>query len=667
MNLNKEQLEAINLIEGPVAVYAGAGTGKTTVLIERIRNMLKKGINPHKILVVTFTNKATNQIKNRISDLEYEGISISTIHKFCVLLLRKYEKHLPFSKPFIIIDDADQEKIVKKLYEEVFDDKPSVIDKSEFIKSFDFLRVNPNRLPNEQAKQDYEKLLDKYRSYLLKNCYVDFTGLLEWTYKLLENEVILEKLEKHYEYLLVDEFQDTDLLQYKILREIFKKSRNFFLVGDEDQSIYSFRGANFGNLKMFQEDFPEHKKLVLTTNYRSDQVILDGANKLIKHNLDRYDKSLVSSVSFKNKCCLHIPFQSLSSNAKTVVSFIKGEAFKTNEYSNYCILARNSYILTPFEQEIIASSMPYNMYGGIKYYKRREIKDVFSIMRLAVGIYDELAFERALSILTTGIGPKTSHKLYSQNPGDLLEYIASDTCLVSQKIKNELLKFTKFINDITKLLEESKLKEVFSKLVDTLYGDIRETDFTEFTRLSTNIVAAFEKFLNLAKENKEASLVDIIRMAFDDILIDTENAEKPLDNAITLSTVHSIKGLEFDTVWVVGLNESIIPDKRAIEDCDIEEERRILYVAMTRAKRRLFLNSHMVSHSYDFLKIDSSSMFVEEIVSTQRPKKHEEKYKLGENFFDQQFGYGQIIAIDSDFLVVKFANGETVRFKKDLL
>ena len=678
--LNNEQLNAVKDVNGPVIVFSGAGTGKTKTLTARVAYMISNcNIKPYNILAITFTKKATNEMKERLEgilDDQAKFINISTIHSLCVKILRRFADRLGFTKSFEIIDDEDSEKILIDILKESNIDKKIISPKSAQKVIGDY-KNGISGLTNF-IKPIYEK----YQNYLLKNNSVDFDDLLLLVKMLFEsNQDVLEYYQELYKYILVDEFQDTNKIQYEIIKKIADKYRNIFVVGDDDQSIYSFRGACVENMQNFKTDYPDYKMYKLLKNYRSHNSILKGANAVIKNNLQREPKELYSDVEGS---AADIEVRSAYYYEQEVHYVINEISHLVNNgycsYSDCAILYRNSVLSPNFEHALIEERIPYNIYGGFSYLKRKEVKDIISYLRFIVDPSRIAHFKRIINIEHRGIGDKTINKVIEvmelQNISifEACELIYKDNPSTKS---SSLYGFSSMLEDLHNKVNEMPLPDFFDYLLErTCYLDIAKEESTPENNRVEN-VKEFKSILvrfNYIYDN-EFSNAEKIRMGLDDILLEQTFNENETPQAVTLSTIHAIKGLEFEVVFVVGLEEGLFPSGR--EDADIEEERRVAYVAFTRAKSKLYLTCSTKRLIYGRMVQNEVSRFLNEFLTVEEIKeKVEEEHEkeetsiceihLGSKVNHKYFGYGKVISIENDFVQIMFEKDKSIKIiKKD--
>lgn len=682
-DLNDLQRQAVLPVDGPVIVFAGAGSGKTRTLTYRIAYMIKeKEINASKILAITFTNKAANEMKERLKGMlgfEVSLSTISTFHSLCAKILRREIDVLGYDRSFSIVDDDEQLKIIGEvLSENGFDKKKarSIQKAIGYCKCFE----TKSRDPWEN------KVFALYEEKMKNLNLLDFDDLLLKVKEIfLYNPDILEKYRKKYQYILVDEFQDTNIIQYQIVKLLALEHRNLFVVGDDDQSIYSFRGANYENIRLFKKDFPEYLSFSLTQNYRSTQVILDGCNKLISHNKDREKKELFSEIKGNTSDIEVFEARNEREEVEYVLSEIYSLKNKNNSYEDFAILYRSSTLLRNFELGLIRHNIPYRVYGGISYLKRREIKDVIAYLKLIVNNNDLHSFKRIINVPPRGIGPTSIEKIESiKNNYKISLFEALDACksVFTKSKYEELMNFKDMISEFSKKIDETNLVIFYEEVLEKIgYIEYLKDEVDDFDDRKANL-DEFKSILYEVENNvSNLSRVDKLREAFDEAILSDEYLQTQKENktGVTVSTIHSVKGLEFDYVFLVGFEENIFPNTFKIEEeSELEEERRVAYVACTRAKKKLifttakqrmlygnffrnepsrFLAEFMgglssekkKNHVEDFIFDD----IIDEKPKTEEAKKDEIKmtdpkiYKLGDAVIHNKYGEGVIIAISN--------------------
>ncbi len=599
-SLNEMQRKAVLATEGAVLVLAGAGSGKTRVLTTRAAYLLEKGAAPWNILAITFTNKAADEMKERIASLcaDIRDMWVCTFHAMCAKILRVEGERLGYEPGFTIYDSNDSLTIVKEILKEMDVSKDFINPKSAraMISRAKNDKVTPARFRDVYGEGDINKttarVYAKYEDRLKSSNALDFDDLLLKTLLLFEgNEDVLEKYQHKFKYIMVDEYQDTNKVQYDIVSMLAKGSGNIFVVGDDDQSIYGWRGADITNILEFEKDFPGATVVRLEQNYRSHQHILDAANAVIRNNRGRMGKELWSLVETGQK-----PLEFEGHNDEEEARFIAAKAeslIREGKYkaSDIAVLYRMNSQSRMLENKFKERGVPYVIYGGLSFYERKEIKDILAYLNLLCNPYADLCFIRAVGEPKRGIGDVTLDKLrtaaYEKNM-TMLQASENAGEFLPKKAAAALASFAQMIN---KLREEIKEKTVFDVVEDVLEqsglkteyasdtspeGRIRMLNIEEFLRS----VADFEK--NIPQPTLEAFLERNALISDIDAIGDT-------DDAVMLMTLHSAKGLEFPIVFISGVQEGLLPHQMSIQEGDIEEERRLCYVGMTRAKKRLYL------------------------------------------------------------------------------
>lgn len=692
-NLNEQQKAAVLAVDGPVMVFAGAGSGKTRTLTYRVAYMIDaKKIRPYNILAITFTKKATNEMKERLINLIgpfAHDVTISTFHSLCARILRRDITHLGYGRSFNILDEEEQLKIVNDVLKDNNIDKKQVPGRHiqkviKHCKSF-------NTSPEDPLEK---KVFNLYEDKMNELNLLDFDDLLLKTYDLFSKfPEVLKKYADKFKYVLVDEFQDTNLIQYKIIRMLTIESRNIFVVGDDDQSIYSFRGTNYENMQLFKKDFSEFKMFYLTQNYRSPQSILDGCNRLISNNLNREKKELFSADP--GDISDVVIYQAM--NEKIEVDYILEQIFslklKGVNYKDIAILYRSSVLLRNIELGVIQMGIPYKVYGGIPYLRRREVKDVIAYFRLIVDHEDVYSFKRIVNVPSRMLGETTINKvleLKDKYKITLFEAIEACKSILSERRYTALIEFKELIIELREKIDNENLITVYDYLLEKVgYRDYLKNEEDSEDRLDN--IEEFKSILYQIEENDDdLSRVEKLEEAFDQALLsdDVKQTQKQDAEGITLSTVHSVKGLEFDYVFVVGLEENVFPSVRKFSEPDeLEEERRIAYVAFTRARKKLFLLSSQSRLLYGDRFNNRPSRFLIEFAGAEFEEKNnqmnnrfEEKkpveevkkmkllsddekpnYKLSDKVVHQKFGEGIIIAINKDIGQIFFDSSKDIK------
>ncbi|WP_423364248.1 ATP-dependent helicase [Mycoplasma sp. P36-A1] len=626
MNLehfNKAQQDAITSTDPYIRVIAGAGSGKTAVLTTRIAYLIQeRKVKSNKILAITFTNKAATEMKDRVYDLlgdqqsDFKGV-VATFHGFCLRVLKEDINMLGYPNNFNIIDPDDQKSILKDINKELEYDAETF--KVKAIISYISNKKNKYNLEklDENLERVYDIFYDKYEKYLQEHFYLDFDDLIIKVVKLFEtNAVILEKWRYRFNYIMVDEFQDTNSQQYELVK-MLALEQNIFVVGDPDQNIYSWRGAKIEYIMNFEKDFKNAKTIKLEYNYRSYSHILDIANDLIQNNDNRIEKKLIPTLDSEDKV-IHFVADTAEQEANYVAEKIN-EIIANNDgvnYNDFAILYRSNYISRVFEQKLTQMNIDYKIYGGTRFYERKEIKDFISYLKV-IDNEDELALTRIINVPKRKIGPKAIEKITN--------YARSNKIGMFEALKNNLseIKLSKtqekslaeFV-DIIKQQQESN-EEVFSMLVNIndSVNILDEYNFQsfEYQKRADNV----QELINYA-QTIDLSLSDFLQSVSLDTTDEKEDSPK-----VSLMTMHAAKGLEYKYVFTVFLNDGVFPSSYSMERLNFEEERRLAYVAFTRAKNQLFLISHRMNQN-NYTNV-SSSVFVKEIDNEHLDK--EGKYK----------------------------------------
>ena len=617
-SLNEEQLAPLKQIDGAVLVTAGAGSGKTRLLTHRVAYLIEhEGVSPFNILAITFTNKAAGEMKERISKMVAgaDKVWISTFHSMCAKILRMDINYLPpFTKDFSIYSESDSDKVVKEVLAErgISDDKI----KKELVYHISNWKNNGQSymdyIQTHESEYDMRKIGSMMLAYdekLAKNNALDFDDLLVKTVELFtKNPDVLDKYARRFEYILVDEFQDTNLVQYNLVKMLASVHKNVFAVGDEDQCIYSWRGANFQNIFNFKKDFEGARTYKLERNYRSTNEIISVANNVIKHNSSRLDKNMWTDKNGGEKPTLYNAYDERDEAlyvAKTISS-LKSEGY---DYDDIAVLMRMNSLSRSVEEALLSYNIPHRIFGGFKFYERAEIKNIIAYLRLFVNPKDDISFARIINFPKRGIGDGTLAKLGELNKNcSLLE-----NC-IGEEIKTSALykKFQPFAEAFNNV--KLKSQKPLSSFVEEVLNEFNVRDsYNQNIEEDVDKIMNIDQFVASVKEfealNPDAGLNEFL----ENITLSSENDEIGQGGAVTIATVHAVKGLEFKVVFVIGLEEGIFPIKRATSITDIEEERRLMYVALTRAEERLFLSHASKRYMYCESQYQSPSRFCKEL------------------------------------------------------
>lgn len=669
-SLNKQQLEAVLYNDGPLLVLAGAGSGKTRVLTTKIAYLINElNVDPYNILAITFTNKAANEMKERVKKLlgiDTYNMQISTFHSFGVSILRKHYDKVGFERNFTILDSDDSLTVIKKILKEQNLD-PKVYNPKAIrnkISSAKNELIDPDSY-SKYVNNDYDEIvLNVYRSYqnkLLRNNSMDFDDLLILPIKLLrDNPSVLESYQERFKYILVDEYQDTNQAQYILVKMMSAKYKNICVVGDESQSIYSFRGANYKNILNFEKDYKNAKVILLEENYRSTGYILDVANDIIKNNINKKDKKLWTNKGRGNKVKY---YQALNEKdeAEYVVKKIKELIINGVNKSEIAVLYRTNAQSRNIEEALLKENIPYKVVGSLFFYKRKEIKDLISYLKLIYNSNDDTSLIRIINTPKRGIGLRTIEKLEETarlNNTSIYESISSGKELEFKKLIEELKESEKNLSLtelIDKVLEKSGLIEEL-KQEESLEADIRIENLNEFK----SITKGFEETYGIV--SLQAFLEEI------SLVSDVEEYNNNTD-LVTLMTIHSAKGLEFENVFIIGLEEGLFPHTNSLSSHEeIEEERRLAYVAITRAKKNLELINAKKRMLYGMESMNQPSRFINEIneenLEQEKNKNvivkndlinENEEYQIGEKVKHDLYGTGVVVSIKDKTIDVAFS------------
>ncbi|MGN5882504.1 DNA helicase PcrA [Staphylococcus simulans] len=629
-NMNTEQSEAVRTTEGPLLIMAGAGSGKTRVLTHRIAYLLdEKGVSPYNVLAITFTNKAAREMKERVEKLvgeEAQVIWMSTFHSMCVRILRRDADRIGIERNFTILDPTDQKSVIKDVLKtENIDSKR--YDPRMFLSAISNMK-NELKTPEDAEEEATDFMSDMvarvyagYQRQLSRNEAMDFDDLIMKTINLFERVPdVLEYYQNKFQYIHVDEYQDTNRAQYTLVKLLASKFKNLCVVGDSDQSIYGWRGADIQNILSFEEDYPNAKTIFLEQNYRSTKVILNAANEVIKNNSERKPKGLWTA-NQEGKKINYYQASSESDEAQYVVKEIMRQQRENNKsYNDIAILYRTNAQSRVLEETFMKSNIPYTMVGGHKFYDRKEIKDLLSYLRLVANSNDDISLQRIINVPKRGVGPSSVEKIQSyarQNDLSMFDALAeADFIGLTKKVTKAVIDFYTLISNLIKEQEFLEISEIVEEILNKSgYKTMLEQEQTLEARSRLENIDEFMSVPVDYEKNtplEEQSLINFLT----DLSLVADIDEADIENGVTLMTMHSAKGLEFPVVFIMGMEESIFPHIRSIlsdDDHEMEEERRICYVAITRAEEELYL-THAVSRTL-FGKTQSNpqSRFLREI------------------------------------------------------
>lgn len=627
--LNDRQREAVLHTEGPLLILAGAGSGKTRVLTHKIAYMVEeKGVFPGNILAITFTNKAANEMKERVRSLvgdKIDDIWIGTFHSICVRILRRDIDKIGYNRNFVIYDTDDQKTVIKEcikeknLNTEIFKEK-SILSTISSLKD---TMVKPDSYINENYGDYYKRnvgeLYALYEEKLKKNNALDFDDLILKAVELLNtNFQVLEYYQKKFKYIYVDEYQDTNGTQYELVHLLSQKYKNLCVVGDDDQSIYGWRGADIGNILNFERDFPNAKIIKLEQNYRSTKNILNVANSVIRNNNERKDKALWTTNEEGNPIGINMTFDEREESSLVAEKIMELTDEGKYKYRDFAILYRTNAQSRTFEEVFMRRNIPYRIVGGLKFYDRKEVKDIIAYLRLIQNPLDDVSLKRIINVPKRGIGNATLEKVenYAQRKAESLYSTlldVEDVPGLSQRAINNLKKFTDMINKYIAMSQVMGLKDFVEEVV---YGTgyIKELE-EEGSDESATRIENLKEFISVAvdfeMQNVDGNLEDFLANV--SLLSDTDKTAD-VNEAVTMMTVHSAKGLEFPVVFLVGMEEGLFPIARAIDsESELEEERRLCYVAITRAEEQLFISYANMRTIYGNTTYSVPSRFLKEI------------------------------------------------------
>jgi len=622
-NLNQQQQIAVETTEGPLLILAGAGTGKTKVLTTRIAHIINSGkASPLEILSVTFTNKAAMEMKNRIKSIIGDianNIWIGTFHSIASKIIRRHPEIVGLTSDFTIIDDDDQNRLIKQILSDLNIDIKQFPAKN-YLNKISRLKdkmISANNIADTEIDYnlpEFTTIYKNYQSRLKSMNSVDFGDLLLYNIEIFHQAPeVLTYYQNKFRYILVDEYQDTNAVQYKWLLKISEIHKNICCVGDDDQSIYSWRGADIANILRFEDDFNNAKIIFLEQNYRSTSRILKVADSVISNNKKRHQKTLWTELGVGEKVNLH-SFSDDRFEASKIASYIRNFIFeKKYNFSQIAILVRAGYQTRRFEEAFIQGTLPYRIVGGLKFYERLEIKDSIAYLRIAFNTNDDLAFNRIINVPKRGVGESTIANLYEEakNQGISLFKAVKNSNNLRGKAKDSLKKLVENIENWQNLSNQLKLTDLAEII-------LRDSGYLAMWRVENSPEAKarienIEEFINsLSEFNNISEFLEHITLV--------ENQQEGVNNqAISIMTIHGAKGLEFDLVFVPGLEEGIFPSARAIDEQNnpqregLEEERRLMYVAITRAKKQLFLSFSQNRFLFGEVQNTTPSRFLKEL------------------------------------------------------
>ena len=680
MTLNDKQLEAVNHTEGPCLVLAGAGSGKTRVLTERIIKLIDDGVSPYNILAITFTNKAAKEmrvrVQNKIGDVA-NSIFIGTFHSFGLRILRENYDAIGYSSNITILDTDDTKSLIKRILKENSFD-PADYDIKHIISKISSAK-NDGISPLEFSKlflNEHDKVIglvyEKYLKLLKENNSVDFDDLLLKPVEIFKKRKdILEKYQERFRYILVDEYQDTNSIQYELCKMLARKYNNIFVVGDANQSIYSWRNADYRKILNFEKDYKNAHVVLLEENYRSTNTILKAANSVIKNNNEGTKLNLWTSIGDGEKV-EYIRVEDEIKESSFVINKIKELVSEGYSYSDFAVLYRTNAQSRTVEEAFVRNNIPYNIIGSYYFYNRKEIKDLIAYLNLIYNTNDSVSLERVINTPKRGIGTKTIDNIREKaNMNDISLFDAIDS--------GKELEFKKLILE---LIEDSKTMNLSDLIEDVLAktGLRREYELDKSIESDTK-VENLNEFKSLAVNFEDNGIYDLSTFLENIMLVSDKGQYAEDDNNVNIMTLHSAKGLEFNIVFILGMEEGIFPHSRSFESAkELEEERRLCYVGITRAKKKLYLLSARTRTLYGRTSGTIESRFIKEIdptlinIKNESVKKDENKkvsnmysnktvdgLKTGDTVIHTIFGEGVIIKISGDIATIAFKYGVGIK------
>ncbi len=674
-NLNDKQKEAVLYINGPMLVLAGAGSGKTKVLTNRIANLIDNGISPANILAITFTNKAAKEMKDRVFNLignDAYMIQISTFHSLGLKILKENYEKLGYDKNFVVIDSDDALTVIKKIMKDMnlspqYYNAKNIRNKISSAKNE---LMDLQSFANLEYDKNIVKVYEKYLEKLKLNNSVDFDDLLILPIRLFrEYPSVLESYQERYKYILIDEYQDTNECQYIFSKMLAKKYKNIFVVGDNDQAIYAFRGANYKNILNFEKDYPDCKTILLEENYRSTKTILNAANSVIKNNKLRKDKNLWSN-NEEGELIKYIRTDGEKEEADYVAKEIKKLISEGVNPVDIAVLYRTNAQSRVMEEACLKNNIPYKIIGSFYFYNRKEIKDLICYLRLINNYKDDVSLLRVINVPKRKIGEKTIDNISNVA-------LVNNSCLFDAINGGKELEFKNLILDLKEKCENLSLTEMVELVLDK--SGIKQELENEKSLDSEIRLENLEEFKSITKNYEEEYGVISLDDFLNEISLVSDMSEhQDGNNKVSLMTVHSVKGLEFDDVFVIGMEEGIFPHYNAINEgtnSAIEEERRLCYVAITRAKKKLWLLNAKKRMLFGNTQVNPPSRFMDEIdskyvdsekrttslvgsvkkiVKENMFNNDDTDFNVGDMIHHTDYGNGIVTAVDKSIITVAF-------------
>ena len=652
-DLNEQQQKALLKIDGPLLILAGAGSGKTKVVTNKIAYLIENTYcNPSEILAITFTNKAAKEMKDRVSNLIDVDVSlmwIGTFHSICIRVLRSHINRIGYDSNFTIYDRDDQKTLIKDIIKDLGIStemyKPTFIIskisslKNEFISPKKFISENSYDFYNENVG----KIYDTYERRMRENSALDFDDLILKTIEILENhETVKESYRNKFKYIFVDEYQDTNVAQYRLIKLFCRENPNLTVVGDNDQSIYKWRGADITNILNFEKDFKGAEVILLEENYRSTSKILNAANTVIRKNSNRRDKNLWTRKK-DGEDVLYKLYGYSSEESQGVINKILGLNYKGEKFSDMAILYRTNAQSRAFEEALMRERIPYNIVGGLKFYDRKEVKDIVAYLKVLQNIKDDVSLKRIINVPKRGIGAASIGILEEygrDNQKSILEVILNlENEDLNLRGKKNLLQFSNLISLLLNKKEELPISELIREVIhqSEYVSELEKENTIEAKTRIENINEFVSTAVDYEKKTENGTLEDFLSGI--SLLSDVDKTDEKIEG-VKLMTIHGSKGLEFPIVFLVGMEEGLFPSSMAEEDGDIEEERRLCYVAITRAERLLFISGATTRTIYGNTKPSLESRFIKElgdsIVIEESKKKFNEQKTIFKDYTNKK-------------------------------
>ena len=675
--LNDRQREAVLHKEGPCLVLAGAGSGKTRVLTERICYLINEGVRPQNILAITFTNKAAREMRERVHNSigdEADKIFIGTFHSLGLKIVRENAEVLGYSKNITILDKDDVNSLIKKFMKEMNLDSDKypvkyILNKISFAKNEGLSPEQYEKFMKGALDEAVIRIYKRYVNALKRNNSVDFDDLLIMPLEIFKkSDEVMDKYQEHYQYILVDEYQDTNGVQYDLCKMLASKYRNLFVVGDMDQSIYSFRFANFMNVLNFEKDNPDAKVVVLDENYRSTNNILKAANQVIKNNTERKEKNLWSNNGDGDKI-KYVRCEGELDEAKYVVSEARKLIQMGENPSEIAVLYRTNGQSRVVEESFLKEGIPFKIVGSYFFYNRKEIKDLIAYLHLIYNSNDDVSLERVINVPKRGIGLKTIDKLRTEaNIRDVSMFDVIDS--------GKELEFKKLIIDLREESKNTNLSGLVDLILDKsgIKKELEETNSLESEIRLENL----EEFKSITLAFEERGIYNLDEFLENISLVSDMKEYKEVENGVTLMTLHSAKGLEFNNVFLVGMEEGIFPHSRCYETpSEMEEERRLCYVGITRARKKLYLLNAKKRTLYGKTTMNMPSRFIDEIsedlvesniqktpqinVGNMYESGRNDDLNVGDRVNHEKYGAGVVVKIDGSLATIAFGYKDGIK------